>query len=482
MRRFGESRASEVSSEAFRRLLDENRELRELTHRQQEEIERLRHRVEELETALKGDGRRPPPPAFVKPNVKKDPEDRKKPGAKEGHEAHHRPSPTDDKETVRITERLRACECGEEFRDPFDYTDRWVDKIIPGHVQRRHYRLAHYRCKKCGKLTAAKVPSRVAPRKSRFCWGTHFLVAAWHALGLPHSRIQMLLESDYGQKVSMGEIDKILARADRLFAPAVEAIKKAVREGKEVVVDNTSWRVDGVNHFLWDFIAPEIKAALFVVERSGGHQVPERELPGNREQTVVCDGGKCFNPLKGKKRIQRDWVHIRRHAKDGLKGYEEVSDAPDWRWLRWMKAAADRVLRVAKLPGGKARDRQAVGARRRVEALLRRDAEGEPARKLKKYLLERGEELWTWIGTGGRADSNPAEQGIRFHISVKRKVSGGSRTLGGAQRTAALASVQATARMRAVPFSEVGRRVLRGDPAPLPPWEGPQGPPGPVPV
>ena len=197
MRRFGGSRAPEISPEALQRLLDENCGLRE-------ENRELRRRLSELEALVHGDSLRPPPPALVKPNVKKGPEDRKQPGAKEGHEAHHRPSPTNDMETVLITERLRACACGEEFEDPFDYTDRWVYKIIPGRLQRRHYRLAHYRCKKCGKLTATKVPSRVAPRKSRFCWGTHFLVAAWHALGLPHRRIQMLLEGDYDQNVSTG--------------------------------------------------------------------------------------------------------------------------------------------------------------------------------------------------------------------------------------------------------------------------------------
>ncbi len=244
-------------------------------------------------------------------------------------------------------------------------------------------------------------------------------------------------------------------------------------------MDNPRWRGDGGNHFLWDFIAPEIKAALFVVECSGGHQVPERELPGNRQQTGVCDGGKGFNSLKGKKRIQKDRVHIRRHAKDRLKGYETVSEALDWRWLRWMKSAADRVLKVAKLSMGKERDRKATGARRRVEALLRRGGEGEPAGKLKRYLPERGEELEACIGNGGRTDSNPAEPGIRFHISGKRKVSGGSRTLGGAQRTTALVSVQATARMRSVPFPEVGRRGLRGDPDPLSSWKGPHGPRGP---
>jgi hypothetical protein len=120
--------------------------------------------------------------------------------------------------------------------------------------------------------------------------------------------------------------------------------------------------------------------------------------------------------------------------------------------------------------------------RERVERLLKHEAEGEPARKLKNYLLERGEELWTWIETGGLAQSNPAEQGIRFHISVKRKVSGGSRTLEGGKRTGELVSVHATARMRSTTMWDVGRRILRGDPDPLPLGAGPQSPQGPAPA
>ncbi len=475
MRRFDKPPTLEFSLDAFQRLLDENMELRE-------ENRRLKLRVEELETLVKGDGRVKPAPPWVKPNAKKDPEEpEKKAGAKKGHEAHHRPSPSteDGTETVDITIGLHHCDCGEEFGDPFDHTDRWIDQVIPGHVRRLHYRVAHYRCGKCGKLSAAKVPARKAPPRSRFCWGTHFLVAGWHAIGLTTSRIQMLLESDYSQKLSIGAIDKMLTRSTEFFAPAVEAIEKATREGKEVVVDNTGWRVDGVNHFLWDFISPKLKAALFVVDKSGGHDVPERVLPGNPEQTVVADGGKCFNPLKGKKRIQRDWVHIRRHAKDGLKGYETVSDAPDWRWLKAMKAAADAVLKAAKLPRGKTRDRAAAKVRARVERLLRREVEGEPARKLKKYMVGREEELWTWIETGGLAQSNAAEQGLRFHIAGKRKVSGGSRSEDGADRTAVLASIQATAKMRGINFREVGERLLHGDPDPLRMREGTPEPPVP---
>ncbi len=59
------------------------------------------------------------------------------------------------------------------------------------------------------------------------------------------------------------------------------------------------------------------------------------------------------------------------------------------------------------------------------------------------------------------------------------KLSGGSRSAGGADRTAVLASIQVTAKMRGINFREVGERLLHGDPDPLRRRKGTPGPPGP---
>lgn len=206
--------------------------------RQEQESQDLRGAQQQLREKLKAmeeartseEKRKDPPPSFVKPNVKKAGTPKKR-GAKKGHEAHHRPPPPDDLETVEATLRERWCACGKELGEPFDWDDRTIEEVVKGHVRRRHCKVARYRCS-CGRLIRAKVPSHWAPRKSRFSWGIHFLAAAWHAMGFPVSRLQMLFETDYGLKVSTGEIDKMLARASRLFAPALEAIQKAVREGK----------------------------------------------------------------------------------------------------------------------------------------------------------------------------------------------------------------------------------------------------------
>lgn len=74
--------------------------------------------------------------------------------------------------------------------------------------------------------------------------------------------LQDLLSTNYGLTVSVGTIDAMLRRSAELFAPAYAAIREAVRKGKSVHVDWTGWRVDGVNHNLWDFLCPEARAAV----------------------------------------------------------------------------------------------------------------------------------------------------------------------------------------------------------------------------
>jgi hypothetical protein len=62
--------------------------------------------------------------------------------------------------------------------------------------------------------------------------------------------------------------------------------------------------------------------------------------------------------------------------------------------------------------------------------------------------------------TGQCGAGRVTEQGLRPHIAVKRKLSWGSRTNEGADRTALLASVIHTGKMQGISFRELGVKVL----------------------
>lgn len=434
-----------VSKKKLEALL---KELRDLT----QQVELLR------QAQLAGASRLPPPPAWVKANVPRD-EAPKKRGAKEGHEAHHRPPPSRIDEEQEV--ELPSCpKCGEDLGDPFEVDERTVESIVPGHVRVTTYRIGRYRCRHCNRVRRARLPPEVAPPRSPFSWSTHFLVGYWSMKGLTNSLIREFLATDYGLKVSQGVVDNMLRRAAELFAPAYEAIRQALKEGRQVNVDWTGWRVDGINHHLWDFVSPDARAAYFTVARSAGHTVPEGVLGKRRPkgQVLNCDGGTAFNAMGGK--IQRCWVHILRKAVQAQDGWERPSDAPDWRGLRAMEKLSRRILEVAKWPQGEAKAAEA----RRLKAWARRWIKvgrgGQEALALRKFLAKRWEELWWWAEVGVDAHNNVAEQGLRPHIAVKRKLSWGSRTNRGAGRTAVLASVIQTGKMQGIPFRELGSRVL----------------------
>jgi transposase len=431
-----------------RRLAQQNKLLRD-------QVADLSERVHELE------GRAPPPPSWAKANVPEVPEEeRKKRGAQDGHVAHHRPAPTRI-DSVQDVELDRCPRCGDGLGEPFAIEERLVEEIVPGHVRVTNYRIGRYRCGHCRKVRRARLAPEVAPSRARFGWGTHFLVGRWSTEGMTHSMIRDLLRTEYGLEVSLGTVDGMLRRSAELFAPIYAQISQAVRQGKSVHVDWTGWRVDGVNHHLWDFLAPNERAALFTVARSAGHAIPEKVLgKRRRDRVLVCDGGSAFNALSGRK--QRCWVHLLRHAREGLARWETISDAPDWRGLRVAEKIARGVLAASRLPDGPEKVAEAERLKAHLARWLKVEREGEAAQSLQKFLTKHEAELWWWAEGGVAAHNNLAEQGLRPHIAKKRKLSWGSRTLGGAERFAQLASVAQTGKMRGLALGEVDARVLGG--------------------
>jgi hypothetical protein len=403
----------------------------------------------------------PPPPEWAKPNTLDRPEEeRRKRGARDGHEAHHRPAPLRIDSTEEV-ELERCPKCDDPLGEPFAVEERLVEAIVPGHVRVTRYRVGRYRCERCRRVRRARLPPTVAPLRSRFDWTSHFLVGYWSLQGLTNSGLRDLLVTNYGLSVSAGTIDAMLRRSAELFEPAYAAIREAVRKGQSVHVDWTGWRVDGVNHNLWDFLSPEARAAYFTVARSAGHTVPESVLGKLRKNRVLeCDGGTAFNGLWGRK--QRCWVHILRHARRGLERWEQISDAPDWRGLRVLEKIARGVLATARLPEGEIKRREAKRLRSHLARWLDLEREGESAQALRKFLSKHEGELWWWAELGVAAHNNLAEQGLRPHIAKKRKLSWGSRTLEGAERFATLASVVQTGKMRGVGLRELGEKVLGG--------------------
>jgi hypothetical protein len=192
----------------------EDDEIRRQNHLLRTSLTHLHEKVRELETRLSTQeaekDRPPPPPSWVKANVEKPAEeDQKKRGAKFGHAPHFRPPPEKVHETTAVLLE-ESPDCGGDLEGPFEGSDHLVESILPGHVRVTRYRLGRYRCRACRKVRRARLSPRIAPDRSRFSWGTHFLVGYWSLKGMTNSILRDLLSQDYGRTLSVGGVDKIL--------------------------------------------------------------------------------------------------------------------------------------------------------------------------------------------------------------------------------------------------------------------------------
>ena len=81
-----------------------------------------------------------------------------------------------------------------------------------------------------------------------------FVVYQKVALGLSYRKIQHELRSYFGLTVSVGELPSMVAEIAGLFGPAYARLLDLMRQQAAIHVDETSWRIDGVPHWLWVFV------------------------------------------------------------------------------------------------------------------------------------------------------------------------------------------------------------------------------------
>ena len=138
-----------------------------------------------------------------------------------------------------------------------------------------------------------------------------YILYARYRLRLPMKKIQESLLDLYDFKISEGEIVDTLKDAETLFGKDYEAIIVLIQEAKAVYADETGWRMNGRNWWLWVFAT--ITGTQYVIEDTRGKGVPERMLGRKEDRVIISDGYATYQNLKGDK--QQCWIHLLRAAK-----------------------------------------------------------------------------------------------------------------------------------------------------------------------
>jgi hypothetical protein len=384
-------------------------------------------RIAELESKLEDkEGQRKELLSYLyKPGNKN--QESKPRGKKPGAPAYHRPTPSDSSVTQEYTYTLKQCPiCKEAVGDIVDTVVKYVEDIAlkPRPIVTKHTITRHW-CSHCE--TYVKSPD--IPPITRIGIRTMgYVLYARYRLRLPIQKIQESLSDLYDFKISEGEIVAVLKDAEGLFGKDYQAISVLIQEAKAVYTDETGWRMDGNNWWLWVFVTAS--GTQYVIEDTRGKGVPEKVLGEKEDRVIISDGYAAYQNLPGDK--QQCWVHLLRVAKlHSPKLYEDLV-------ILYKKL----LLELEKPP----KQRDKVKLQKRFTVLSTQVYPELLAKKVQARMRRRQTVLFTCLNYENvLPENNTAERAIRPQV-VMRKIFGGSRSLAGAKAHQVNSSVLETMR------------------------------------
>lgn len=419
-------------------LQAENAELRALVAQLQDHLATALARIAELEQQ-----RRDPPP-FVKPNKPSCP-DPKPPRKK--RDARHNQARRREPPTQTLDHALERCpDCNYQLRgQSIDYTRQLIELPEPPPIEIIEHRVIKRFCPVCRRWRHPQLDLRTTVLgRSRIGVRLASLIGFLRTtLRLPLLTIRRYLRSIHFLTLSVGGLQEILHDLRAATQGAVEGLKQQARRARILHGDETSWRENGHNGYIWSFSTPgEDAVRYYEYDVSRSQAVVKRVLNGQFSGHLVSDFYCGYNDYAGKH--QRCWAHLLRdlHTLKEAQGHD--ADVVEWaQAVQVTYDAAQAWLAAHAHPPPAEREAQYVSLTSQTHALGLRYARSKAhaCQALAKRLLRHEDELFQFVLVEGlSADNNLAERAIR-PLVVIRKISGGSRSAAGTKTRMALASL-----------------------------------------
>lgn len=418
--------------------------------RQGTELEKLRKENERLtkenEKLKKELAARRQPPKWAKANKSLEQKKRaKKKGPKFGHRPHNRRRPEKIDETVVVFPE-RCPRTLVELAFPSDskwYSHIQIDLPEPRKVVVTEYIVGSSYCSQCRCYHSAT--GRIA--NSLYGPRLHAQVCYWKfELGLTLPKIQKNLKSEYDLELSTGQISEIIARTAQQFEGAYDDLKTGLTDQTHLHVDETGWRVDGDNAWLWSFSNDDV--SVYTIDDSRSQQVVADVL-GEVFSGVLCsDFYGAYNKIDCVK--QKCWAHILRELRNLKKAHPKNVEIAYFASRLKCFFERGKILREDHA-AGKDVTRRIKRLHGESQRFALRKFKNKDLQTLAKRLVKYRHELYTFIEKDLEPTNNQAEREVRPAV-LMRKTSYGNRSTSGAHRQAILMTMIRTSQKQGLNF------------------------------
>jgi len=439
--------------EEIEKLRKENEELKhelEKTRKEKEEIEKKyeEYKMRHPETVGVKHGK----PYFIKPSkiISQTP---KKPGARKGHKPCFRPMPKHIDKVQRIP--IEVCpDCGgtnlsenvQEIRErTFEDIPICTPIAIKLEIERKY-------CRNCKKLVETTVTNVLPGARLSL---RIMLIVVWLKIGLrmTEEAIPELLHKLFGLKISEGEVIHILAQVAKAFGPYYKQLSHHIRNAPARHIDETSWRINGENVWLWAFVTQG--EALYKIASGRSHDVPLGILGEKHNGVDIHDRFSIYKTLASKtKNLQQDcWAHIINNAKE-LAGFYGTDG-------EYILKTLKETYKIAKGFNHKGTDEDITKLYMDMVDKLDKPYKSMHCHKFVVNLLGEKDNLFQFVKNPDvEPTNNRVERALR-HSVIARKISGGSRSEKGLRIYETLKSVFHTLSLRGEDLLLNGPKILQ---------------------
>ena len=467
-----ESELEERIRELEERLKDKNREIKKWKNKYKE----MKKKFDDLRNSLPVMGAStktaevsgvPSSKTYFKQNRS---EGHKRPtGGQKGHKGHARKRPTPNVPPIFVD--LDQCpDCHRTLKRPMDKTSRSrvITDIPPPQPVYQEFIFPGYWCPHCKKVVYGSVPW--LPPNVQF----GFLIACWISfqmiLGLSIKKIRASLLQTYRIRISDGTILKLERWVAECLKDDYERLKQEVKKAKVVQADETSFRINGNNGWLWVFC--NFLISFYEIADTRGSRVP-REIMKGFDGVLETDAWRAYDSVDCSKH-QMDLIHINRWLEKLEHKYRiqprsilssqpvkiTSRGRPRKEVVEFVNSVRQLLQRAIKFsekqpsPSIASRHEEYQILNAQMKSIISTKWTDPEIIRVCKELRRQADSIFTFIEVKEVPwNNNGAERGVRAGV-LYRKISGGRRTWAGADILKIILSIYETGKKQGQNFMD----------------------------
>ncbi len=404
-----------------------------------------------------------------KPNIKKKedkPEGRgdsfpgkekKKRGAPVGHPGWGRRNPDHIDQTVYVSAPSVCPHCQKDNLDPYSGIHEHVQEDIVIKPKTIVIKYLHEQsfCSRCNRPVIQPGEGELLNAHIGPVAKSVALYLRYH-IGISYRKSAELFRGVFGLDFVPASAFGFDKKAASRGYPIYDDLLEKIRVTDSVHGDETSWRNDGIGHFVW--FAGNEDLAYFHIDRHRSAEVAKLIFGDNYEGILIRDRYAAYNGIG--KEWQACLAHIRRNAKEIRQGHDllpqELKNPVTDRFCENIISLCSEACKTGSdlnkdiIPWEAAADIE-TKFNHQLMKICKRPLSFKPAETLRAFLTgPEKHSLFTFLRHKGVSPTNNhAEQSIR-HMVIFRKLSFGTRSQIGIKTHSILPSLLQTARRQGV--------------------------------